>query len=206
MATPVVHTTRVAGDVGSGDLALIHAAGRGDVPAQERLWRTHVDAVYRVCATQLASHDAEDAAADTFLAAFASWATFDASRGTARSWLLGIAANQMRLRWRRDRRLTATLERIRGSRSRSSDHVPFDDRVIARADARSVRVALDQLSASDRLVLVSQAAGDLGPDELAAVLGCTSGAAKVRLHRARMRLAAVLAPERSSGGDSHHGG
>lgn len=100
--------------------ATIRAAGLGDVIAQERLWRSHVDLVYRVCAAQLPASDAEDVVTETFLAAFASATSFDPERGSVRSWLLGIAVNQIRRRWRSDRRIAATLDRLRSARESTS--------------------------------------------------------------------------------------
>lgn len=175
------------------DVALLRAAAAGDVPAQERLWRAHLDAVHRVCASQLRPHDAEDAVADTFLEAFRVGASFDPTRGTVRAWLLGIAVNQVRRRWRVDRRIASTLARVQVRDRRDATGGDHADRVIARADAAGIRTALAQLSDADRLTLVTQAAGDLLPAELADALDTTPGAAKVRLHRARSRLAALLA-------------
>lgn len=172
--------------------ALVAAAADGDVMAQERLWRDHVDAVFRVCASQLGSQDAEDAVAETFLAAFASASSYDPKRGSVQAWLLGIAVNQVRRRWRADRRVAATLARLR-SRDHDVDAGDLVDDVIARSDATTIRTALDRLPDSDRLTLVAQAAGDLAPSDLALALGCSPGAAKVRLHRARRRLADLLA-------------
>ena len=175
------------------DVALVLAAATGDVAAQERLWRVHLDAVHRVCASQLRQHDAEDAVADTFIEAFRVGASFDPARGTVRAWLLGIAVNQVRRRWRVDRRIASTLARVQVRDRRDAAGADHADRVIARADAARIRTALAQLPDADRLVLVTQAAGDLLPPELADALGTTPGAAKVRLHRARSRLAALLA-------------
>lgn len=178
---------------GDDDAALLAAAAAGDVPAQERIWRTHLEAVHRVCASQLRSHDAEDAVADTFLEAFRAGASYDPARGSVRAWLLGIAVHQVRRRWRVDRRIATTLARVQGRERRDVVGDDHADHVIARADARLVRDALARLSDADRLVLVAQAAGDLRPGELAEVLGTSPGAAKVRLHRARGRLADLLA-------------
>jgi RNA polymerase sigma factor (sigma-70 family) len=172
--------------------ALVAAAADGNVAAQEQLWRANVDCVHRVCASMLGPQDAEDAVAETFLAAFASAASFDASRGSVRAWLLGIAVNQVRRRWRTDRRMAATLERVRRREPRhEADHA---DAVIERSGSDAIRVALDALSPSDRLVLVTQASGDLTPAELGFALGCAPGAAKVRLHRARRRIADLIQP------------
>jgi RNA polymerase sigma-70 factor (ECF subfamily) len=182
----------------SDDAALLLAAAAGDVAAQERFWRAHVDVVYRVCAAQQGAQDAEDATSETFLAAFSSAATYDETRGSVQSWLLGIAVNQVRRGWRTDRRIASTLDRVRGrdrSDARGDDHA---DAVIARTDATAIRAALAQLPDADRLVLVAQAAGDLDTEQLARALRVSPNAAKVRLHRARARLAALLDPTPST--------
>jgi RNA polymerase sigma-70 factor (ECF subfamily) len=174
------------------ETVLLARVARGDVPAQELLWRMHLDCVHRVCASQLPLHDAEDAVAETFLAAFGSAGSFDPDRGTVRAWLLGIAVNQVRRRWRSERVLVGALTRlVRRDRASAVDD-DHADAVIARMDAASLRSALALLTPADRLVLVTQAAGDLTPAELAQALDTTPGAAKVRLHRARRRLSSLL--------------
>ncbi|MCW2922904.1 MAG: putative polymerase ECF-subfamily sigma factor [Thermoleophilia bacterium] len=191
---PPPPTNRFAWVDAHDEAEVVRRVALGEVPAQERLWRMHLDAVHRVCASQLAATDAEDAVADTFLAAFASAGSFDPSRGSVQAWLLGIAVNQVRRRWRADRRVAATLARVvhrdRATAS-SPDHAEL---VIARIDARSLAAGLAELSDADRLVLVVQAAGDLDTQELATALGIARSAAKVRLHRARRRLATFLDP------------
>ena len=176
------------------DVAVLRAAAAGDVPAQERLWRVHMDAVYRICRSQLQPHDADDAMVETFVQAFASGQSFDPARGTVRAWLLGIAVHQVRRRYRADRRIAGTLSRLRVRERDDATGDDHADEVIARADATSIRAALAQLGDGDREVLVTQAAGDLSPDELGAAFGISSGAAKVRLHRARRRLAGLVGP------------
>lgn len=152
---------RHGGHASHGDAtSLVAAAADGDVVAQERLWRGHVTAVHRVCASLLSGHDAEDAVAETFLAAFASGSSFDPARGGIEAWLLGIAVNQVRRRWRADRRLAATVERLRDRAPRhvEPDQADHADAVIERADALAVRGALARLAPTDRLLLVTQAA------------------------------------------------
>ena len=49
------------------------------------------------------------------------------------------------------------------------------------------------LSATDREVLALESWEGLEPNAIAAVLGCSRNAARIRLHRARQRLRAQLA-------------
>jgi RNA polymerase sigma-70 factor (ECF subfamily) len=61
----------------------------------------------------------------------------------------------------------------------------------AEADS-GVRVALDALSSSDREILLLVAWEGLSPKQLAIALDMSQPAARVRLHRARRRLADAL--------------
>jgi Sigma-70 region 2 len=51
--------------------------------------------IHRYAARRLGRDAADDVAAETFLTAFRSRRRFDASRGTVRAWLYGIATNHM---------------------------------------------------------------------------------------------------------------
>ena len=62
------------------------------------------------------------------------------------------------------------------------------------ADQRRVllRCALDELSPADRALLAASYDDDLSLTEIARIEGCSTGTAKVRLHRARVRLRQIL--------------
>jgi DNA-directed RNA polymerase specialized sigma24 family protein len=63
-----------------------------------------------------------------------------------------------------------------------------------RSPSNTVADALAQLSETDHEILQLSAWEDLPVPSIAQVLGCSTAAAAVRLHRARRRLAAVLGP------------
>jgi RNA polymerase sigma-70 factor (ECF subfamily) len=99
-------------------------------------------------------------------------------------WLLGTA-----------RRVLANATRGDQRRDRLALHMAaqplpagFDDDEAGDVVAE----ALAELSARDREVLTLSAWYELSADEAAQVLGCTSAAYAVRLHRARRRLADKL--------------
>ncbi len=184
-------------DAAVSDAVLVAGVRAGDVRAQEQLWRRHAELVWRICRSHLDAHDAEDATADTFVEVVRTISSFDASRGTLAGWVAGVAVTQVRRRRRSSSTFRRLVERVSSSgdsRSVGPDHA---DAAIARADAQQVRHAMRQLSADDRLVLVTQAAGDLDSAALGRALGVAPGAAKVRLHRARSRLAALVVGERT---------
>lgn len=66
------------------------------------------------------------------------------------------------------------------------------DPAVATVHTDAVATALAALSERDREVLRLAAWEELDGTELAEALGCSAGTAKVRLHRARQRLARLL--------------
>lgn len=138
--------------------------------------------------------DAADVVADTFLVAWRRRQTIPAG-AEARLWLYGVArrtlANQRRGTARRGRlgeRLRQELAlRPSGAEERDGD-----------GDG-AIRAALAALRPADRELLLLTAWEGLQPRELAVVLGCSPNAAKVRLHRARKRLADELKPPARAG-------
>jgi RNA polymerase sigma factor (sigma-70 family) len=129
---------------------------------------------------------AEDAAAETFAVV---WRRRDLIPGEPLPWLYGIAlrvvANQRRSGQRR-RRLGDRLEHEAGSRAASPELAD----ALHRRDAFSS--AFKRLSEDEREVLRLVAWEGLGTREAARVLGCSATAFRVRLHRARRRLAKHL--------------
>jgi RNA polymerase sigma factor (sigma-70 family) len=129
---------------------------------------------------------AEDAAAETFAVA---WRRRDLIPEEPLPWLYGIAlrvvANQRRS-GRRRRRLGDRLEHEAGLREAAPE--PVD--ALHRRDAFSR--AFQRLSEDEREVLRLVAWDGLDTREAASVLGCSAVAFRVRLHRARRRLAKQL--------------
>lgn len=141
-------------------------------------------------------HGAEDAVAESFAIA---WRRRQSIPDPALPWLYGVTlkviANQRRSGKRRrnlGRRLAAAAEREPGAAD------PGD--AIGRREAFAT--AFGRLTGSQQEVLRLVAWDGLDPAAAAAVLGCSEGAFRVRLHRARGRLAKHLraaghSPERT---------
>jgi len=101
-------------------------------------------------------------------------------------WLYAVAHNLWRNQARRDRRRRALLARFRVAQPAAAGGDP------AVLEPGVLRDALASLSDSDQEVLRLVAWDGLAPAEAAVVLGCSPVAARTRLHRARVRLAARL--------------
>lgn len=142
---------------------------------------------------------------------------FQANRAP-RAWLLGIAANLIRRRQAEQARLWRREPLLRDLYPDDpADDEALFDRVAALAQAVSdtpdaqweVDALLETVSAEDREILRLAIVNELDGAALAAALHITPGAARVRLHRALMRLrgAHVLteSTEHSNGNGGRHG-
>ena len=129
--------------------------------------------------------DAEDVVAETFLTA---WRRLDRLPDGAgvRPWLYGVARKALANQRRGDVRRA----RLTG-RMRASDRVPPPP-ANAEGEVAAVAAAFARLSDDDREVLALIAWEELDAGEVATVLGCSRNAARIRLHRARRRLAREL--------------
>lgn len=133
--------------------------------------------------------DAADVATEAFLTA---WRRFDdlSSDADARLWLYGIARRVLANHRRGARRWLQLLDRLRLEVARSVQNA-----VSAPDGSDAVWQALSGLRDEDREILGLAAWEGLTSRELASVLGCSPNAAKIRLHRARRRLASRLVLE-----------
>lgn len=173
----------------------------GDEEAYRQLVREQTPALLRVTGRLLRSDDeARDAVQDAFVAAFRALPRF---RGESRlgTWLYRIAINaalaKLRSRASADEvSLDALLPRFREDGHAAEPSIPWPaDAGPERREVRErVRAAIDQLPDSYRTVILLRDIEELTTDEAAQALGITSGALKVRLHRARQALRTLLDP------------
>ncbi len=123
---------------------------------------------------------AEDLASSTFEKALRLWGRFDASRGSARTWLLGIAR-------------TTALDwfRAESRRRRREEATAPPDRVeeaFVEGLSPELETALAALSAGEREVVALRIVLELDGDATARVLGISPTAVSTRLSRALKRL------------------
>jgi len=179
---------------------LIQQAQGGDHQAFEALLKLHDRRVFAIIGSFLRRRqDVEDLAQEAFLKAYLAIGTFRPGAPFA-PWLNRIAVNTCydHLRGIRRRREIAFadlaegeadfLERYmeKGGRSAGGDTA---DRVAARDLAERI---LSTLPPKDRLAITLREVQGFEIAEIAAVLGCSRPAAKVRLFRARRAMQAAL--------------
>lgn len=129
------------------------------------------------------THDreaADDLSGATFEKALRLWPRFDAARGSARTWLLGIARTTA-LDWFR----SESRRRRREAASAPPDRV--EDRLVEGLSP-ALETALETLSAAEREVLVLRIVLELDGAATARVLGISPTAVSTRLSRALERL------------------
>lgn len=133
------------------------------------------------------AEDAADVVAETFIVA---WRRFDeVPEGEgALLWLYATAGNVLVNAARGERRRSNLVERIAAT-------LEGHEILVAPPDegASLALVALRSLANDDREVLMLTAWEGLDAAGVGRVLGCSAGAARVRLHRARRRLDELIA-------------
>jgi RNA polymerase sigma-70 factor, ECF subfamily len=170
-----------------GDELIVRAI-EGDEAARRQVFDAHVDRVFRLAFRMTGdAYFAEDITQDVFVRVFDRLSQFrgDAPFG---AWLHRVAT-------------TTILNALRKSRARSLRETSLDEARYAATrtggiepDMRDrVRAALASLPEGLRLVVIMFDVEGYSHDEIAEVLGITSGASRVRLSRARDSLRAVLA-------------
>jgi RNA polymerase sigma-70 factor (ECF subfamily) len=123
---------------------------------------------------------AEDLASATFEKALRLWTRFDSRRGSARTWLLGIARTTA-LDWFR----SESRRRRREEAAAPPDRV---EETFVEGLSPELEAALQTLSAGEREVLVLRIVLELDGDATARVLGISPTAVSTRLSRALKRL------------------
>lgn len=180
----------------AGDSELIARVSSGDRSAFTELVKRHQAALHRYLRTLVRSDaDAEDALQRAFLGVWRGAGTFSGA-ASPRTWLFTVARNaafrQTRAR-REDATDPETLAEL-GAKAGWGADSPLE--LLEGSEARArLRAALAALPSEDREVIVLRDLEGLSGEEAAAVLGSTLAAAKSRLHRARLRLMAVLKEE-----------
>jgi RNA polymerase sigma-70 factor (ECF subfamily) len=151
-----------------------------DDEAFERLFRAHHGAVRAYVRRRIDPASADDVVAETFVVC---WRRLSDVPDDPLPWLLGVARRCLANRRRADDRRGALAERAAGvgvdSTRDVAEAVTERDRVLT---------AFACLSARDREVLALIAWEGLDAAAAARVMGCSTTALKVRLHRARRRL------------------
>jgi RNA polymerase sigma-70 factor (ECF subfamily) len=154
----------------------------------EALYRNHAGAVAAYALRRASREVAEDVVADTFLVV---WRRLDRVPDTPLPWLYAVA-----------RRTLANHRRSAVRRESLASRLQLEFRAVQPNPVdRGLRDALGSLRPNDREVLMLVAWEGLTPTEAAEALGCSPVACRIRLYRARKRLACALETTARSSGE-----
>ena len=185
----------------SDESSLVSRLQSGDNAAFEELVRVYGPRLLRIARRMMKSEeDARDAVQDAFVSAFKSIGKFEAGSQLS-TWLHRIVVNAALMRLRSKRRrpeedIEDYLPRFQEDGHQVESSVAWSesaDTMIERAELRDlVRSSIDRLPDTYRVVLLLRDIEELAADEVAKILGITTNAVKVRLHRARQALRTML--------------
>jgi RNA polymerase sigma-70 factor (ECF subfamily) len=148
------------------------------------IYDAHHAQVYGYAVSRAGRQLADDIVADTFLVA---WRRLGSVPAAPLPWLLGVARNVVRERYRDEVRQASVAAELRAWVADAEADVA--DGVTDRA---AMLAALARLSEGDRELLTLVAWHGLSNTEAARVVGCSPATFLVRLHRARKRLEGAL--------------
>lgn len=149
------------------------------------LYEAHFAAISAYALRRCSRDGAADVVSETFVVA---WVRLDEvpQGAQARLWLFGVArrvlANQRRGNLRQDRLRRRLAEEFAGLPTMDIDLAGHDD-------LDRIRVALSRLSEDDRELLFLIGWEGLSPSEVSKVIAVPASVVRVRLHRARRKLA-----------------
>ncbi|MFZ0043278.1 MAG: sigma-70 family RNA polymerase sigma factor [Solirubrobacteraceae bacterium] len=170
-------------------MALVH---EGEAQAFEVIFDRHADAAfslaYRMCGRR---GMAEDVLQDAFLSLWRSGARYDRTRGSVRSWVLGVVHNRAIDAFRRDTVRTGRDIRDDEATERLPAPVNIETEVQRRDEATQVRRALDDLPPDQRKVIELAYFGGFTHSQIAEMLDLPTGTVKgrMRLGLTKLRLA-----------------
>jgi RNA polymerase sigma-70 factor, ECF subfamily len=182
--------------------SLLAGVRDGDEDACNLLVRLHGGRMLAVARRMLGNEeDARDALQEAFLSAFKAVHRFE-GKSKLGTWLHRITVNAALMRLRKHAHdsqpsIDDLLPRFIEDGHQAEPAIEWDagrcDLAAQHAETRQlVRRAIDQLPESFREVLLLRDIEELDTDEVAEMLGVTTGAVKTRLHRARQALRALL--------------
>jgi RNA polymerase sigma-70 factor (ECF subfamily) len=179
------------------DEGLVSAA-REDPEAAGRLYDKYYSEVVGYIYHCTFDHDAaEDLTSNVFLAALRHLGRYRWQRVPLRAWLYRIATNEVRMYWRRQKRVKAIRVRPDSSQSeqstlRQGTAPPADDSLAAAEQYRLLHQALLQLRMKYRTVIILRYFEDKAMAEISEITGKKEGTVKSQLHRGLAQLQDIL--------------
>jgi len=192
-----------AGTSAAVDTNFLERLRAGDEAACEALIRENTGRLLAVARRYLrCEEDARDAVQDAFISALRAIANFQGGSSLS-TWLHRIVINACLMKIRTMKRhpedsieeLLPDFDETGHRVGNVGPWVESAESALARSETRTrVRASIEKLPESYRAVLNLRDIDELSTEETARMLGTTTAAVKVRLHRARQALRTLLEP------------
>ncbi len=182
----------------ASDYELAQRAGGGDMPAFEQLYERHSRRVYSLCLRMTANTaEAEDLSQEVFIQLFRKIGSFRGESAFT-TWLHRLTVNQVLMHFRR--------KGVRLEQTTDDGEVPAqvvagteDPQRMPVVERIALEKAVGELPPGYRAVFVLHDVEGHEHEEIARLLGCSVGTSKSQLHKARMKLRALLKKEHLKG-------
>jgi RNA polymerase sigma-70 factor (ECF subfamily) len=186
---------RVEGLRQLADEDLMRLVATGDARAFEVIYERHSTAVfslaYRICGVRAV---AEEVTQEAFLAIWRRGASYDRTRGSVRTWLLGVVHNRAIDALRR----ATAHERLRVSDEQAAERIEAPERtdveIARREDARSMRALIDALPEEQRRVIELAYFGGFTHEQIAELLDAPLGTVKSRMRLGLEKMRTSIEP------------
>jgi RNA polymerase sigma-70 factor (ECF subfamily) len=175
---------------------IIRQAQQGNAGAFEQLYRRYTNRVYHLCLRMVKNEaEAEDLTQEAFLRVFRKIDTFQ-GKSAFSTWLHRVSVNTVLMSLRKKKRAEVPLE--------NDDHyeeepgVPRqipgseDPSLVGLFDRENLKRALSQMPEGYKRMLVLHDLLGYEHNEIAVLVKCSAGNSKSQLHKARVRMRALL--------------
>jgi RNA polymerase sigma-70 factor, ECF subfamily len=183
------------------DEEVMQLVGEGDPRAFELLYDRHGGAAFSLAYRMVGNRvTAEDITQEGFLSIWRSRLRYDASRGSVRTWVLGIVHNRAVDTLRRGAVHERRRETMEGVEESHEAPERTDVEAIRREEARSVRSALDALPDDQRRTIELAYFGGFSHSQIAELLDEPIGTVKGRMRLGLDKLRRQLSEGFAAGG------
>jgi RNA polymerase sigma-70 factor, ECF subfamily len=183
------------------DEDLMQLVRRGDTTAFEVVYERHATAAFSLAYRMTGTRNvAEDVVQEAFLSLWRSGARYDRTRGSVRTWILGIVHNRAIDALRRSVVHDRRRETIEGIEERQEAPERTDVEVARRDEARSIRSALDTLPDEQRKTIELAYFGGFSHSQIAELLGEPIGTVKGRMRLGLDKMRRQLSEGYAAGG------
>jgi len=182
------------------DMEWVRLTQQGDADAYEKLIRKHQSKIYGLVYNMTGNNaDTEDLVQDAFVRAYKALGRFK-GQSSFYTWIYRIAVNRtINFIKKRNKRATFSLNDLDPSVENdptllelSTPENPSRDALLADLQ-KKLNMALQALSEKHRAVVVLHDVQGVPHEEIANMLGCSSGTVRSRLFYARQQLQSMLA-------------